>query len=197
MRASLLEMVLAICIAGLIFASAIIPTTQTAVAYQRAESAVRDSVWQVTAVVRAEQIAASIWRDAEPPAGHETLQTAAPAQLKIGDWELREDSGRLQQKRASTAWQSIAEPVQSFSFGYLLNSGSWTSSVSAAQLDDVLAVRFTWSDVERGRPYGGLIVAPDRAFGGGLIELPQPDTSQAYEREDYERKITLSLGSWQ
>ena len=36
MQASLVEIVLAIAIAGLIFASAIIPTTQTAVAYQEA-----------------------------------------------------------------------------------------------------------------------------------------------------------------
>jgi hypothetical protein len=197
MQASLLEMVLAITIAGLIFAAAIIPTTQTMVAYQEAEANVRTATSQATATVRAEQVAASIWRDADPPQDHDTLSTAQSSRMEVGDWELRKTADCFQQKWASTGWSPIAEPVQSFAFQYLLNDGSWAASATASELEDVLAVRFDWSDPDTGRTYGGLIVTPDHAFAAGLIELPQPDTSEPYSREDYERTVTLSLGSWQ
>ena len=197
MQASLLEMVLAIAIAGLIFAAAVIPTTQTAVAYQQAEANVRAATWQVTATVRAEQIAGGIWRDTDPPANHDALTRARPGRLQVGDWQLRQRDGSVEQKWKSGDWTPIAEPVQGLAFEYLLNSGSWTSSVNNAQLGDVLALQFGWSEPGTGRPYGGLAVAPDRAFSAGLIQLPQPTLSAPYKRKDYERAIAFSLGSWQ
>ena len=197
MQASLVEIVLAIAIAGLIFASAIIPTTQTAVAYQEAEAELREATAQATATVRPEQIAAGIWRDADPPENHDALSRAQSSRLAVGDWQLRENSGQFEQKWDTSGWTPIAAPVQDFALQYLLNSGSWASSVSWTALEDVLAVRFDWSDPDNGRKYGGLVVAPDRAFSAGLIELPQPDTSKPYSRDDYEQTITFSLGSWQ
>lgn len=197
MQASLLEMVLAISIAGLILAAAIIPTTETVVAYQQTEAELRQATSQATAAVRAEQVAANIWRDADPPESHATLQRAWASWLRVGDWELRQEEDQFKQKRGPTAWTPIAEPVQAFSFQYLLNDGSWTASVAEAQLAEVLAVRFDWSDSDSGRDYGGLVLAPDRAFSTGLIQLPPPDTSEPYDRENYEQTITLSLGSWQ
>jgi hypothetical protein len=197
MQASLVEIVLAIAIAGLIFASAIIPTTQTAVAYQEAEAELRQATAQATATVRPEQIAAGIWRDPDPPDNHDALSQAHASRLAVGDWELRENRGQFEQKCSTSGWTPIAAPVQDLSFQYLLNSGAWTSSVSGGALDDVLAVRFDWSDPDSGRKYGGLVVAPDRAFSAGLIKLPQPDTSEPYRRDDYEQTITLSLGTWQ
>lgn len=197
MQASLLEMVLAISIAGLILAAAIIPTTESAVAYQKAEAELRQATSQAIAAVRAEQIAARIWRDAEPPADHATLQKAWAAWLQVGGWELRQDEDRFEQKSSSTTWTSIAEPVGSLSFQYLLNDGSWTTSVAEAQLGNVLALRFDWSDSDSGRDYGGLMLAPDHAFSIGLLQLPMPDISEPYDREDYEQTFTLSLGSWQ
>jgi hypothetical protein len=197
MSASLVEMVLAIAIAGLILTVAIIPTTETVVAYQKAEAELRQATSQATAVVRAEQVAASVWRDADPPENHATLQRAGTGWLQVGHWELRQQEDRLEQKQGPNAWTPIAEPVRALSFQYLLNDGSWTTSVSEAQFDEVLAVRFDWGDPVSGRQYGGLALAPDRAFSTGLIQLPQPDTSEPYHREDYEQTVTFSLGSWQ
>jgi hypothetical protein len=196
MQASLVEIVLAIAIAGLIFASAIIPTTQTAVAYQEAEAELRQATAQATATVRPEQIAAGIWRDADPPENHDALSQAQSTHLTVGDWQLRENGGQLEQRWNARGWTPIAAPVQGLALQYLLSSGAWASSVSGTALEDVLAVRFDWSDSDNGRRYGGLIVAPDRAFSAGLIKLPQPDTSGPYNRDDHEQTVTLSLGSW-
>jgi hypothetical protein len=190
-------MVLAIAIAGLIFASAIIPTTQAVVAYQEAEARVRAATLQATAAVRAEQIAAAVWRDAAPPDDHDALQKAKAAELQVGDWALREQSQRLEQKRKSAAWTSIAEPVDSFTFTYLLTDGSWSASVPDAHLDDVLAIRFEWNNPDNGRPHSGLILVPDQAFSANLIDLPDPEVSNPYKREDYEQTVRLSLGSWE
>jgi type II secretory pathway pseudopilin PulG len=197
MCASLVEMVLAIVIAGLIFASAIIPTTQSAVAYQEAEADVREATWQATATVRTEQLVGSIWRDDEPPAGHEALTKAQASQLSVDNCELRQTADAYQQNVDSIGWSVIASPVQSFGFQYLLNDGSWASSVSGGQHDDVLAVRFDWSSSDNGRKCGGVAVAPDRAFSGGRVNLLEPDTSAPYSRSDYERTIAFALGSWQ
>jgi hypothetical protein len=196
MNASLVEMALAIGIAGLIFASAIVPTTQSAIAYQQAEAELRQATAQATAATRAEQVAGSIWRDADPPGGHATLERARAVRLQVGDWKLRENGGSLEQQSKSTAWAAIAEPVQNLSFKYLLNDGSWATSVNKAQLGDVLAVRYSWADPDSGRTYDGRVIAPDRAFSAGLLKLPQPDTAQPYQRKDYERTLTFSLGSW-
>lgn len=197
MQASLVEMVLAIAIAGLIFASAIIPTTQTVVAYQQTEAEVRQATSQAVAAVRPEQIAASIWRDIDPPGNHNALLQAQPTLFAVGNWQLREDSGQFEQSWNDGGWTPIATPVQNFAFQYLLNSGVWASSASGTELENVLAVRFDWTDPDNGRKYGSLAVVPDRAFSAGLIELPKPDTSVPYRREDYEQTITFSLGSWQ
>ena len=197
MTASLVEMVMAIVLTGLIFASAIIPTVQTLVAYQDAELDLQKGTVQTTAAVRAEQVAADIWRDADPPDSGAPLQVAGAGRLEVGDWELREEKGRVEQRWRAGVWTPIAEPVLSFSFQYLLNDGTWVTTVPKAKLDAVLAVRFGWSDPDSGMPSSGLIVAPDRAFSAGLLELSMPDTSAKYRRKDYEREITLSLGSWE
>jgi hypothetical protein len=197
MNASLVEMALAIAIAGLIFASAIVPTTQSVIAYQEVEAELRQATGQATAAVRAEQVAGSIWRSADPPAGHGALQKARAARLQVGDWELRQSKGRFEQQWKSAGWAAIAEPVDSLSFQYLLNDGSWTTSVDKAQLGSVLAMRYAWTDSDSGRTYAGLTVAPDSAFSGSLLELPEPDTSNPYQRKDYERTLSFSLGSWQ
>jgi type II secretory pathway pseudopilin PulG len=196
MSASLIEMVLAIVIAGLIFASAIIPTTQTAAAYQENEADARQATWQVTATVRTEQVAGNVWRDAEPPDNHDALLKAMASQLWVGDWKLRHVAERYEQNGDSGGWATIAEPVENAAFQYLLNDGTWVSSANS-QLDDVLAVRFDWSSTDNGRKYGGLMVAPDRAFSGGVVELFQGAGPATYSRPDYERTITFSLGSWQ
>ena len=197
MGTSLVEMVLAIAIAGIIFASAIIPTTQMALAYQEAEAEVRQATSQATASVRPQQLVARIWRDASPPANHDALVRARARRLTVGNWDLRGSGGSFKQNWGTGGWTPIAAPVAGFSFEYLLSDGTWTSSVGSSSLGDVLAVRFAWNDPDNGRRYGGLTVAPDRSFSAGLIQLLQPDTSTTYERSDYERTITFSLGRWQ
>jgi hypothetical protein len=169
MNASLVEMALAIGIAGLIFASAIVPTTQSVIAYQQTEAELRQATAQATAATRAEQVAGSIWRDADPPAGHAALERARAARLQVGDWTLRQNKGRFEQQLKSTAWAAIAEPAQNVSFQYLLNDGSWTTSVNKAQLGDVVALRYGWTDPDSGRTYDGRVATPDSTFSAGLL----------------------------
>jgi hypothetical protein len=194
---SLLEMVLAIAIAGIIFAAAIIPTTQTIAAYQAGEAEVRQAALQNRACVRPEQVIEKVWRDAAPPDGYDALGRAQAAELTIGAWALRESGGRFEQNRDGAGWSPIAEPVENLAFSYLGRSGIWVNSVDAADFDNVLAVRFNWTDAAAGRAYRGLGVLPDRCFAGGRIDLSPPDTSKAYQRADYTRKFSISLGEWQ
>lgn len=196
MSASLLEMVLAIAIAGLIFAGAIIPTTNLAVAYQRGEALVRQATAESLAAVRVEQIFSTLWRDPQPPGGHGPLQAASRSRMRIGDWQVGRARDRLEQRRQGVPSGVIAEPVANVSFQYLLTDGSWVSQVRSARRDDVLALRFSWTDRATGRRYQGAALAPDRAFSGNLIELPEPDTGTPYRREDYMRTAHFSLESW-
>jgi len=196
MNVSLIEMVLAIALSGLILASAILPTTQVMVAYQDAELEGRTMLAQTAAAVRAEQLVGAIWRDPNAPDGHATLQAALASQLQVGAWQLRASGNRLEQQRSTGGWAPIAQPVQGFSFQYLLDSGTWTAAPAAGELADVIAIRFAWSDPDSGLPYGGLVVTPDCSFAAGTISLETPSVSNPYRRTDYTRTMTLSLGRW-
>ena len=203
MTASLVEMVLAIAITGIIFVSAIVPTTQIMIAYQEAEAGVRGATAHAMAGVRVEQTAAAIWRDDDPPENHAKLAGLGNRLLEVGAWrlELRSRTDEIGQQHSggwASPWTPLTGSVQTRSGftgmnRFLLNDGSWGPSGAA---DDVLAVQWGWADPGNGRQYGGLMVAPDRQFSAGLIELPQPETSVKYDRDDYERTMTLSLGSW-
>lgn len=189
-------MVMAIAICGLIFASAIIPTTQVIATYQATQTAAQAATAQTMAAVRPEQVGSSIWRDADPPTGHDALASALETQLQVGNWTLRQADTSFEQQWQAAGWTPLADPVETFAFGYLLTDGSWTASVSAGDLDDVIALKFAWNDADSGSAFFGMAVLPDRAFSAGQLELALPDTSDPYDRSDYEQTITLSLGSW-
>jgi hypothetical protein len=196
MSASLLEMVLAIVLSGLIFASALIPTTQSLAAYEEAQLGLQNMTAQTLALTRAEQLVGAIWRDPNAPPDGANLQAAVADRLQVGTWELRQSGGRVEQQRQAAGWSPLATPVQSFSFQYLLRTGVWTAAPASGDLAKVLAVRYGWTDPTGGLPYGGLLVAPDHAFAAGLIALAAPDHSTTYHRADYARQITLTLGAW-
>ena len=128
MNASLLEMVLAIALSGLIFASALIPTTQSMVAYQEAELDLQSMTAQTLALARAEQLAGAIWRDPNAPPDGAGLSAAAADQMQVGTWGLRQNGGHLEQQRQAAGWAVLAPAVQNFSFQYLLRSGVWTAA---------------------------------------------------------------------
>ncbi len=196
MNVSLIEMVFAIALSGVILASAIIPTTQVMIAYQDAELDGQIMLMQSAAAVRAQQVANAVWRDPNAPDGHATLQSATAGQLQVGDWQLRAANGRLEQQRQATGWKTIAEPVQSFAFAYLLTSGVWTAAPAAGELGSVIVVRCGWNDSRSGLSYGATAVVPDRCFSAGVLSLERPSTGTAYRRADYERHSTLTLGTW-
>ena len=194
---SLLEMVLAIAIAGFIFAAAIIPTTQTISAYQEGETDLRQATLQEHACVRPQQVIEKIWRDADPPDGYDVLSRALTTELTAGEWALRESGGRLEQNLAGVGWSPIADPVTDFAFSYLLKDGTWVNSVGISDYDNVVAVRYSWTDSAANRAYSGEVLLPDRCHSGGRIDLSSPDTTSAYNRADYTRKFSISLGEWQ
>jgi hypothetical protein len=196
MGTSLIELVLAMMIAGLIIAAAILPMTQAAVAYQETELAVRTATAQAMATVRLSQVAESIWRDDDAPPGLDIVRRARPSELTVGDWSVRQHSGWLEQSLGNRGWARIAGPVSDVTFVYLLSDGSQASSVASSRLDDIVAIRYSWRDAETGRRRVGRIVAPDGQFAGGVIALPQPDLSGTYRRDDFERRVSVSLGSW-
>ena len=196
MSASLLEMVLAIALSALIVASALLPLTQVVVQYQEAELDSQTMQAQGAAAVRAAQIANAIWRDPNAPASLADLQTASATQLQVGDWRIRVDGTRVEQQHESEGWATIAEPVQDFSFQYVLNTGTSTAAPTADELAGVIAVKVGWSDVTSGLQYGGTLVPPDCAFTGGVVTLSAPSTGKAYKRADYEQHVTLTLGTW-
>ncbi len=198
MNVSLIEMVLAIALSGLILASAIIPTTQVIVTYQEAELDGQTMLAQSAAALRAATLVNSIWRDPNAPDGHAALETAKDDSLRVGDWRLRAKSGRLEQRGEPGDWATLATPVSAFSLQYLLGSGTWTSAPHDDDDDGdyVIAIRFNWNDPDSGLAYGGVLVSPDCAFAAGLVNLPTPSTANPYRRADYTRSTTLSLGSW-
>ena len=175
MNASLVEMVLAIALAGLVFVGAIVPTTQSIVAYQEAEAELRFATAQASALVRAEQVAGSVWRDAEPPQGHAIPQAGQSGQLKVGDWSLRDQRGRFEQKGKKADWGVLAQPITRFSFRYQLADGSWQARVSRTELDGVLStgVSLTAAAPALGAVFRNMMVAATCGPASELIELPE------------------------
>jgi hypothetical protein len=196
MYGSLLEMVLAIALTGLIFASAIIPTTQIVADYQKAEVDLQARTRHAMAGLRFEQVAGTTWRDPNGPAGTAALQTAQRSQLQVGTSELREAGGALQQRIGGGSTATLVPSLTGFAYSYLLNNGTWAANPTAGQLGQIIALRASWTAPGSNTPFSTLVVAPDRRFGAGQLILPQPNTSQAYRRSNYVRNLTYTLGRW-
>jgi hypothetical protein len=196
MGASLLEMVLAIALTGMIFAAALLPTSQSLVDYQKSELDLRNLSAHGMATVRFEQVAGGIWRDPNGPPGAATLQAASANQLQTSYWELTASAGTWRQRYQAGAAATLLPAVSAFTYQYLLNTGAWTASPTAAQRSSIVAIRCTWTDPVSGLPLGSLAVLPDHRFSAGLLVLPQPDMSQAYSRDNYRRNLAFALGAW-
>lgn len=196
MGTSLTELILAMTLGALLFAGAVIPATQAFVTYQKADAELRAQSAQTLAATRVEQIAASLWRGSEPPAGTGALRSARTNQLRIDGWRVRRTKDRVEQRKDGLQWAALAQPVSRFSLEYLLADGSWAAKVAKGRFDDILAIRFQWADAG-GRVRGGWAVPADRLLARFALPLPQPDlTRPVYRRADYARTLELPLGSW-
>lgn len=196
MSASLVEMIAAIVISGILLAGAVTPTAAVLVTYQKMQAAAQTATTHATAAVRVEQVGGQIWRDVTPPTGHGTLDTATATVLNVGNWEVRRSSTRIEHERSGVTGV-LAQNVGSFQFEYLLDDGTWTAStLDSATRDELVALRATWTDTATGASYAARAVPPDRAFAAGSIALEAPDDSQAYARANYERNITLPIAGW-
>lgn len=194
---NLVEMVMAIAITGLVVTGMITTTAQTLVNYQEADADLRTRIAHESAGLRARQIANAIWRDAEPPTDHGGLNSAKVGELGVGDWVFRDSTNVLKQRWNAGPYAALTGTVQGFTFQYLLSDGTWLSQpLNPTQRNDVLALKFSWTDPGSGQTFGGWTVTPDRQFAQGSIGLPAPDTSGIYNRSDYEQTFSFSLGSW-
>ena len=196
MSASLTEMVLAIAIAGVIFAGALLPVVESVHAYQEAELNMQRADAQHLAAIRVEQVGTLLWRGDDPPPEHGVLTRATSGRLVVGEWELREVQQVLLQARQSGRLAALVQPVEGFELRYLLGDGDWQKSVDASAADRLIALRYAWAD-EQGRAYRGMVVPTDRVFAAGSVTLPEPDAGlTTYRRSDYARDVSLTIETW-
>lgn len=192
-----MEMVIAIAILGLIMTGLIVTTTQTIVTYQATDARVAESSDHTMAALRAERIAARVWRDPDPPAGHADLIAAKADELRVGDWRLRANSDVLEQVHVAPPYELLVDDVSGFAFSYRLSGGGWISqTLNPGERSTVVAVKYQWTDAVDGRIFGGISVLPDRQFSTGFLGLRTPTPGGAYNRSDHEQQITLNLGTW-
>lgn len=196
MSLNLVEMALAIALAGLVFAGAIVPVTQTVVAYQESEDELRDVTTHYLAAQRVERLAASIWRAGDAPANHGTLQKAVATRLSVGVWDIHRNKQELRQEYKGGGAALIAQPIEKLGMQYLLDDGSWQTAVKTPDLGRVVALRYQWQDADHKRAYRGLIVPTDRVLADRSVALPKPLEVTTYRRSDYEQKVELKLEPW-
>lgn len=199
MRVSLVEMAVAIALAGLIFAGALIPVTQTVHAYQECEASAQRSSAHYLATLRVKQLAGSIWRQGDPPAGHDAMKDSSSSRVAVGDWEISAAHGSVLQRWKGQKAAVLAQPAETFSLRYLLDDGSWKSAVKETALAQVIAVRYQWTDSDSGYVCRGVALPTDKTFAGLSIILPESTSpsEEHYRRSDYERTIRLELKDWQ
>ena len=197
MSASLIEMVMAIALAGLIFAGAVVPVTHAMLAYQESEADVQGKNAQHLAALRVEQVVASIWRQDDPPAEHGLLTKGDRNRLRVGSWDVREKGDHLLQTYRGGAPALLTQPAERLAFSYLLDDGTWAKGVKKGQFGGVVALRYWWTDSGSGATYRGLVLPTDAAFDGRLIELPKSESaSDTYRWSDHERDIVLDVKQW-
>lgn len=196
MSVSLLEMVAAIAIAGVIFAGALIPVTQTVLAYQEAEADGQQRDSQYLATQRVRQLTASVWRTGDPPPGHAALTDAGARVLGVGTCELRQAKKQLQQNDTAAGDGILAAPVESFALSYQLADGQVTTGVDAGDFDQITAIHYKWKD--DGVIYGGVAWPTDRALSGWMLTLPEPESAAvSYRRADHKQTINLTVKPWE
>lgn len=196
MSSSLLEMVLAIALSGLILGSAIMPTISVMSDYERLQLDLRTTTAHALAAVRAEQIAGAIWRDPEPPAGLAPLGSAATNRLVVGDWTFTANSGRIEQACGNGPGAALTEAAAAFAGQYLRNDGTWTVNVPPGQLAGVVALRLGWREPDSNTPFSAVVVPLDTAFGAATLSLAAPQSSEPYNRAACERTVAFTIGSW-
>ena len=194
MSASLLEMVMAISIAGLIFAGAILPVTETVRAYQESEASRQDSNAQHLAALRVHRITSSIWRDSDAPNDYGQLIKATSSQLGVGVWEITEKKQKLMQARGGKKPVVLAQPVKKFMLSYCLDDGSWVSTIKAGQYDRVVALRYQWSNGQS--IYSGVAVPTDKLFTGRSITVPEAKNGQVYRPVEHKKKHSFDVKPW-
>ncbi len=194
MSASLTEMIAAIVLAGVVFASALVPVTQMLVTYESTQQDSQVFMQHYLAGMRVQQLAAGTWRHDSPPPQHERPAAAKPTRFGVGDWTLRASSDGLEQVGPAGSGL-LAAPLNDFTLEYRLPGGTWDSSLSDAQVTLMQAVRYVWRDAER--TYRGVAAMSDRALDAFSVELPAETTpGGTYRRDDHERNVTVRVEAW-
>ncbi len=195
MGTSLLELVLAIALSAVVLGSAIGPLISALVGYQSTETELRARTAHSLAAARIEQVASTLWRDPNGPAGTATLQTATSSQLTVGTTSVR-SAARLEQSIGGSAWAPLTDSVTAFAGAYLLNDGAWYASVPSGQSARVVALRFNWREPASETVYAVICVPLDRAFSASQLSLLAPTNPPAYSRANYTRTVTFNVGNW-
>ncbi|MGE0481420.1 MAG: hypothetical protein AB7Q17_13210 [Phycisphaerae bacterium] len=198
MSLNLVEMVVAIVLAALVFSVALAPTYQVLATGERVETLVRELDAHATVATLIERRLQRVWRAAAPPPDSGTLDVAREREVRVGAWRLRAQGDRLQQSiRGGGGFQTLLRPVASVQFAYQTEDGAWVERLNhAAARDRVHAVRIRWTDPAAQRSYQALAGLADRQFAGAAVELPAPPDASGYRREDCTRVVALEVGVW-
>lgn len=198
MSLNLVELVLAIVLAALVFGVALAPTYQVLATGERVETLVRELDAHATIAVLIECNLARVWREPDPPPGAAPLDFAREREVRVGAWRLRVHGNQLQQRTSGGGgYQTLLSPIAAAQFAYQTDDGAWVDRLTtAAARGRARAVRVRWTDPTAQRSYQALVALADRQFANVTLELPAPPDAPDYRREDYTRTVALEVGMW-
>ncbi|MBN2445850.1 MAG: hypothetical protein JXO22_03950 [Phycisphaerae bacterium] len=196
MSASLVEIVMAMVLAGLVFVGAMVPTTQTVVTFQRAEADSLQDGAQFLAARRVQQLAASVWRAADAPYNHALITEADHTRMTVGDWSIRERKNQVWLEDDSAGGAPLAGPVSDFELDYCVGGGKWVQKVSTAGFGSIVALRCAWT--HDGRTYRTVVAPTDAWLAGRTLALPAAEEGKAiYRRSSYMSTVELDVEPWE
>lgn len=190
-------MVMAITLSALILGAAVLPVFNLLATNEETQASLTALDDHTTAVVVAERIAASVWRDANPPANRGTATEAEKKRFTVAGAMVRNSNVKLEQQWPAAPVAKLVDAVANFTPLYMLTDGATAANLNSGQLAKLAAIKLSWTDSATGRKLQFTGLAGDRQFWAGLVNLPHPVTNNAYDRHQYERLATYALGTMQ
>jgi len=175
MSTSLIEFVMALILSGVVFASAVIPTSSLLARQETLQQEARARARHQDASAQVQRVLTRIWRPEDAPTGYEPLTAATSQQVQVGTWTCSFAADGLQLTRNDGTPATLVGPLSEASFSYRLTDGDWAGSVSSDQFDQIVAIRYAWTDPDTSWAYGNLAVPTDRMFGDLTLKLPETD----------------------